>query len=218
MQTSHPPTTLSPFDEPDWFGDLERTEGRCRGYLEELRWPEGICCPKCDAHSIGSIPSRGRFYCRPCRHQFSLTSGTVFHRSHLPLWKWFLAICVLLDSEAGVPANQLVRLLGGSYKTAWFVEHRIRAALAEAARPPGVPPPVFGDRARVYERSVVGCYHQLGVKYLPAYLAETSWRLQNRSNPNAFRDTLLALLRAEPVPYGELVQDGRSRSLAEAKA
>jgi transposase-like protein len=216
MRTSDQPG-LSPFDETDWLGDLERTEVRCRGYLEELRWPEGICCPKCDAHSIGSIPSRGRFYCRPCGHQFSLTSGTVFHRSHLPLWKWFLAICVLLESDAGVPANQLVRLLGGSYKTAWFVEHRIRAALADATGPPTVLP-VFDDRSRIYERSVVGCYHQLGVKYLPAYLGETSWRSQNRGNPNAFRDTLLALLRAEPVPYGELVHDSRSRSLAEAQA
>ncbi len=181
----------SPLDNPEWLVDLDRTDERCRRYLEDLRWPEGICCPRCDYHSVGAIPARRRFYCKGCKHHFSLTSGTVFHNSHLPIWKWFLAIELLLDS--GVPANQLVGLLGGSYKTAWFVEHRIRAAIVQAGEKPS-------------KMCVAGPYHRRrDAKYLLAYLAETSWRTRNRGNPCAFRDTVLALLAAEPVPYNELV-------------
>jgi transposase-like protein len=183
----------SPLDEPEWLADLERTEERCRRYLEDLRWPEGITCPRCDCHSIGDVPARRRHYCRGCRHHFSLTSGTVFHNSHLPIWKWFLAIELLLGSDAGVPANQLVELLGGSYKTSWFVEHRIRAALVQAGEQPcDAPAP--------------SAYHRPDGKYRTAYLAESGWRARNRRNPDGFRNTVLALLAAEPVSYGELTK------------
>jgi transposase-like protein len=104
-----------------------------------VRWPDGIACPRCDCHSVGAIPARRRFYCRACKHQFSLTSGTVFHNSHLPIWKWFVAVELLLEAEDGLPANRLVELLGGSYKTAWFVEHRIRSALLEVVDRRGDP-------------------------------------------------------------------------------
>jgi transposase-like protein len=201
----------SPLDDAGWFQDLEQTEERCREYLEDLRWPDGVVCPRCGSDSTGTIPARRRFYCRRCRHHFSATSATIFHGSRLPLWKWFVSISLLLDSKAGLPANQLVQLLGGSYKTAWFVEHRIRAALLDEPPPAGGRPEDDCGRIRLYDRPIVGCYHQLGVKYLPAYEAESSWRTRNRGNPNAFEDTLLALLRADPVSYRELV---RSTSVA----
>jgi len=196
----------SPLDDPGWLGSPEQAEEDCRRYLEELRWPDGICCPGCDGRAISPIPARRRFYCRSCRHFFSLTSGTVFHNSHLPIWKWFLAIELLLDSEHGLPANELKRLLGGSYKTAWFAEHRIRAALSATtgARRVERPSPT-GSVARTYNRLLVGPYHQLGVKYLAAYQTEANWRSRQRGNPDAFRETVLALLRAEPVPLDELI-------------
>jgi transposase-like protein len=191
----------SPLDDEKWLTDLERTEDRCRRYLEELRWPEGISCPRCDCRSVGAIPARRRFYCRGCRYHFSLTSGTVFHNSHLPIWKWFLAIELMLDAESGLPANQLVRLLGGSYKTAWFVEHRIRSAILQAGeRPLGHAQP--------------SAYHRPDEKYLLAYLAETSWRARQRGNPAAFRDTVGSLLDAEPVPYCELIAQDSWQALA----
>src|SRR5262249_45621608 len=124
-----------------------------------------------------------------------------------PVWKWFLVIELLLTTDDGVPANELTKLLGGSYKTAWFVEHRIRAAFRDAAptrarrRPPE--PGVVVERT--YAAGEVGRYHQLGLKYLPAYQAEKTWRARNRRNPNAFRDTVLALLEAEPLSLDELI-------------
>ena len=156
--------------EVDRVGSLESTEEECRRFLEGLRWPDGICCPRCESRAISEIPSRRRFYCRDCRHFFSLTSGTAFHNSHLPIWKWFLAIELLLDAEGGLPANELHKVLGGSYKTAWFAEHRIRAALHEAS----------GARAgRTQERALAGRYRQPGLKYLAAYEAEARWRARH---------------------------------------
>jgi transposase-like protein len=187
------PLQASPLDDPAWLSGFERTEERCRRYLEELRWPDGVSCPRCGSASVGDIPSRKRHYCRGCRHQFSLTSGTVFHNSHLPIWKWFLAVELLLESEGGLPANQLVDLLGGSYKTAWFVEHRIRAAFVQAGE-------------HVPEARIAPSYHRPAQKYRPAYLAETCWRLRQRGNPLAFRNTVRALLEAEPVPYCRLTR------------
>lgn len=191
MATSDQTHSRSPLADPQWLADLERTEQRCRSYVEDLRWPEGVCCPRCDCHSVGTIPARKRHYCRGCGHQFSLTSGTAFHNSHLPIWKWFLAIELLLGAEAGIPANQLVDLLGGSYKTAWFVEQRIRAALLQAG-------------LRVPDARPGASYHRPGRRYLAAYCAESGWRAQHRDDPCAFEKTVRALISAEPVPYGEL--------------
>jgi transposase-like protein len=188
-----------PLGDASWFHDLERTEERCRRYLEELRWPAGVRCPQCRSGSVGEIPARRRYYCRGCRHHFSATSGTAFHRSHLPLWKWFAAISLLLECETGLPANQLVQLLGGSYKTAWFVAHRIRAALVHGHAPGD------GRYAGSAPGRVIGPYHQVGERYLAAYEAERRWRERNRANPRALEETLLALLAAGPVPYRRLV-------------
>jgi hypothetical protein len=66
-----------------------------------------------------------------CRYQFSVTAGTIFHDTHLPLWKWFLAVYLIVESKKGISANQLKRTLGDSYKTAWYLAHRIRDALKE---------------------------------------------------------------------------------------
>jgi transposase-like protein len=194
--------------ETNPVGSPEQTDEKCRRYLEALRWPEGICCPHCYGRSISAISARRRFYCGGCRHFFSLTSGTVFHNSHLPIWKWFLAIELLLYSDRGFPANELRKVLGGSYKTAWFAEHRIRAALCEATGAQRAwQPNGDGPNARTYDRALVGPYHQMGVKYLPAYETEASWRSRQSGNIDGFRDTLLALLRAEPVPLDDLTSD-----------
>jgi transposase-like protein len=195
----------SPLDDPGWLSSLTETEARCRRYLEELRWPDGVCCPRCEGRSINPIRARRRFYCRGCRHFFSLTSGTIFHNSHLPIWKWFVAIKLILDTDDGLPANELTMLLGGSYKTAWFVEHRIRAAICEATSTSRTTSSIDSEPGfRTYARPFVGPHHQLALKYLAAYQAESNWRRRQRSNPDAFRDTVLALLRAEPLSLDEL--------------
>lgn len=289
------------------------SEERCRAYLEGIRWPDGVRCPRCESAKISRIAKRGQFDCDSCRYQFSVTAGTIFHDSHLPLWKWFLAVYVIGESKKGISANQLKRMLGVSYKTAWYLCHRIRATmhddLAEllsgivevdeahfggrGSRSPfgrhaspaakatvlgaverggqvrvrvsehrgakGGPSKrevwdflahivaddteaIYSDSAPQYDgfedentrheavnhaigqwvqadvhtntiegvwslfkRSVVGSYHHLSVKHLPAYLDEMAFRYNNRENAYLFRDTLLRLVDADGMPYRELI-------------
>jgi hypothetical protein len=158
---------------------------------------------------VGRLDARRKFYCRCCRYQFSATAGTIFHNSHLPLWKWFLTISAMLASDAGIPSNQLLQRLGGSYKTAWFAQHRVRTALEETALSGGFRPRDAAERsrgaARLFDRPTVGPYHQMGVRYVPKYLAEREWRARSRSNPMAFRETIVRLLACDPLGYGELI-------------
>jgi transposase-like protein len=107
------------------------SENKCREYLEALRWPDEIMCPRCKSRKISQITKRNQFDCDECRYQFSVTAGTIFNDSHLPLWKWFLCVYLLCESKEGMSANQIKRILGISYKTAWYLCHRIRAAMKE---------------------------------------------------------------------------------------
>ena len=111
--------------------DRFHDEEACRKYMEELRWPDGVKCPRCGSNKLSRIKKRSQFDCDSCRYQFSVTAGTIFHDTHLPLWKWFLAVYLMVESKKGVSANQLKRTLGVSYKTAWYLSHRVRAALNE---------------------------------------------------------------------------------------
>lgn len=107
------------------------SEAKCHAYLEGLRWPDGVKCPRCLSDKISRIVERKQFDCDACRYQFSVRVNTILHDSHLPLWKWFLAVYMMIQSRKGVSANQLKRTLGVSYKTAWYLCHRIRKAMAE---------------------------------------------------------------------------------------
>ncbi len=109
------------------FADDEK----CRAYIEALRWPKSMTCPRCKSEKVYSILKRDQFVCDSCSYQFSATAGTIFHDSHLPLWKWFLAAYLMAESKKGMSANQLKRTLAVSYKTAWYLCHRIRKAMQE---------------------------------------------------------------------------------------
>src|SRR5205823_3883070 len=111
------------------------SEDKCLAYLEGLRWPHGPQCLKCGSGHVYRVRMRGRLECaeKSCRHQFSVTAETIFHDSHLPLWKWLLATYMMVEAKKGVSANQLKRTLAVSYKTAWYLCHRIRAAMKDAA-------------------------------------------------------------------------------------
>jgi transposase-like protein len=205
------------------LSDEDALDRRCRAYLEELRWPDGVRCPRCGSPETGRLDARRKFYCRPCKYHFSVTAGTIFHNSHLPLWKWFLTVSVMLESGSGLPANQLAGLLGGSYKTAWFAQQRVRMAIrqcaqlhdccsddeAERARcvrkavTERLVEPSGGD-SRLFDRRLVGAYHQVSLKYAHAYADEMEWRAQCRGNPHAFRDTILCLLDGDPLAFAEL--------------
>jgi transposase-like protein len=112
------------------------TDDQCRDYLTQLRWPDGITCPDCNSDKVSRIVKRNQYDCDECRYQFSVTSLTIFHDTHLPLTKWFYATYLMCESRKGMSANQLKRMLRVSYKTAWYLCHRIRAAMAEAGKPP----------------------------------------------------------------------------------
>ena len=115
--------------------EMFSTEEQCRALLAKLRWPYGPECVRCKSKKLFDIPSQKKLECAECGYQFTATAGTIFHDSHLPLEKWFLAVLLICESRKGMSANQLKRLLGISYKTAWYLCHRIRAAMGEAERP-----------------------------------------------------------------------------------
>jgi transposase-like protein len=115
------------------------TDDKCREFLKRLRWPEGVTCPRCKASAILNLRIQKRFECSDCKYQFSVTSGTVFNDSHLPLTTWFLATLLLCEAKKGMSACQIKRTLWGnhkgSYKTAWYLCHRIRHAMTQCDKP-----------------------------------------------------------------------------------
>jgi transposase-like protein len=146
------------------------SEEKSRAFLEEIRWPNGITCPRCGVKSISNIGTRRQFECNKCGYQFSATSGTIFHDSHLPLWKWLLATYTMIESKKGVSANQLKRMLGVSYKTSWYLCHRIRAAMAEAD------PEKLSGTVEVDEAFIGG---------KPRYKQKKNWRDENAKKKKA---------------------------------
>jgi transposase-like protein len=297
--------------------DAYGSEDRCREILEELRWPDGPRCPRCGGAKLSRVSTRDQLYCEAasCGYQFSVTAGTIFNDSHLPLRKWFVAVYLMTESREGISAKQIKRMLGiGSYRTAWYLCHRVRAAMVEASpvplsgtveadetylggklrRPAGLPlskraasrvrmrnkvivlgaverggqlrvrmapnakkgtirafledvvddgaAAIYTDEFKSYgwvgdvdtvhesvnhsqgeyvrgivhtntmesalslfDRVVIGAYHKLTAKHLPAYLAEFEWRFNNRENPFLFSDTLSRLVAANAIPYKELI-------------
>ena len=114
------------------------TEEKCVAYLEKMRWPDGVRCPQCTGDSISRFQAKGKtgkvrhlYQCldKTCRYQFSPTTGTIFHDSHLPLNKWFSAIAMLCDGNRQMSVNQLRLDLGVQYKTASHVANRVRQAM-----------------------------------------------------------------------------------------
>jgi transposase-like protein len=123
-------------DTPE-FQDSEKA----REFLEKQRWPHGPVCPHCDcteAYKLTPKPSKkdkhvraGVWKCKSCEQQFTVTVNTIFEDSHIPLNKWLLAIHLLCASKKGMSAHQLHRMLGVTYKSAWFMAHRIRYMMSQ---------------------------------------------------------------------------------------
>ena len=115
----------------DWF----HSEQACRDYLEKLRWPDGLICPKCEASAQVERSSRGRLICPSCRHQTTTTAGTIFDKTRTELRVWFTAIWTITSQKHGISALGLQRVLGlGSYETAWTMLHRLRRAMVRPDR------------------------------------------------------------------------------------
>ena len=277
------------------------TDDKCRKALEQLRWRKGPTCPRCDFKAT-KIANRFQYDCDSCHYQFSVTAGTIFHDSHLSLWKWFVATALLCESKKGMSACQIQRTIGVSYKTAWYLCHRIRAAMLEVApekldgtveidetyvggkkrrwRPKSDKAVVIGIRQRngdlrlirakdaksatvreiinanvgghvevimtdesaiypwaldkmqknlhktinhtreyahgdvhtntvesafsLLKRGIMGTWHKVSAKHLPAYLDEMCFRFNNRKNQFLFRDTLIKLILSPNLEYKNL--------------
>lgn len=189
------------------FGD----ETSCRAYLFSLRWPEGFACPHCRGQSAWAMTG-GRWLCAGCRKQVSVTAGTIFQDSKLPLMVWFRAMWQLTSQKNGVSAMGLQRVLGlGSYKTAWTVLHKLRRAMVRPGRDRlhGV---VEVDEAYWggEEEDVRG--RQTYEKALIAIAAETDGngigRIRLRHIPDTSRTTLHGFIAEAIEPASTVQTDG----------
>ncbi|MCU1285020.1 MAG: putative Transposase [Acidobacteriales bacterium] len=279
------------------------SDERCRELLERLRWPDGAECLRCKGKGVVRLSTNSKvFWCAECDYQFSVLSGTIFHDTHLELIKWFTATYLLCESRKGMSANQIKRTLGVSYKTAWYLCHRIRAAMKDAefklsgiveidetyvggkGKPQSTKwlnkTPVIGIRERggrlhfikasnltkekmydiiaknvandveiivtdesklynfdmtqfekkhktvchskgeyvrgeVYtntvesafsllKRGIIGTWHRVSPKHLPAYLDEMTFRFNRRKNSDLFLDTLKHMVTADPLTFEKL--------------
>jgi len=107
------------------------TEEKCRSALFKLRWPQGFACPCCGFGKCCSLSRGKRYQCSGCHHQSSLTAGTIFHQTHLPLTKWFLAIHLMTQSKNGISQLELGRQVGVSPNTAALLYHKIAQTMLE---------------------------------------------------------------------------------------
>lgn len=136
--------------------DIDRlfpTDEECRELLTRLRWPSGPECPRCKMPVVELETEKELFYCKQCDYQFTVTAGTVFNDSHLPLKTWFLATLLLCEAKKGISACQIQRTIGVSYKTAWYLCHRIRHAMMQADRP------MLSGKVEMDETYIGGFHH-----------------------------------------------------------
>ena len=192
-----------------------------REHLEKLLWPEGPVCPKCgvinEATAMkGKTTRPGLYQCNACREPFTVTVGTVYERSHIPLNKWLLATFLLASSKKGISAHQLMRMLDiGSYRTAWFMAHRIRKAMAPAE---GSEPPL-GGRGKVVEadetyigkadgKSRKKAWGGMGHKMKVVSLVERGGQVRSKRVKDATKLTIKDILKANVHPESILHTDG----------
>jgi transposase-like protein len=136
-------------DDIDLTNAIFHDEAKATAHMEADRWPDGVTCPFCgsvNVHRMEGKTQAGMFLCNDCRDKFTVRTGTIFERSHIPLHKWLMATHIMAASKKSVSALQLQRMLGlGSYRSAWFMCHRIR----EAMKPAKIGP--LGGKNRVVE-------------------------------------------------------------------
>src|SRR5919205_2179012 len=112
------------------FRDTYGTEEQCRAVVEKLRWPAGFVCPRCGGCEGKWLSTRPKLQCRACRHQVSLTAGTIFHATKLPLTVWFLAVWLIATAKNGISSVELGRRLGIKQTNAWALKQKIMAVMA----------------------------------------------------------------------------------------
>lgn len=196
------------------------SEDVCRDYLRMLRWPDGKPnCPRCNSESISEITTRNQYDCNVCRCRFSVTSGTTFDNSKLPLWKWFAAAYLMLESKKSMSANQISRTIGTTYKTAWYLCHRIREAME--AQDTG--PALFGiieldetllsyERKRWRGKRGTGGPGPGEKRVWIAGAVQRGGQVRLQRVPNVKRESLFAFIRSVAKPETEAFYTDELRS------
>ncbi len=202
------------FDDPK-FHDEEAA----REHLELMRWPNGPVCPHCGAtRRISRIEAKvkgkrkgarpGLLFCGECRKQFTVTVGTVFEDSKIPLHKWVLATHLLCSSKKGMSSHQLHRTLGVTYKTAWFMAHRIREAMKTSPTGQlGGNGPVEADETYIGTKPGTVKRRSYGHKNAVLSLVERGGEVRSFHIPSVTSITLKSFLQAHVVPEAHLMTD-----------
>jgi transposase-like protein len=192
-----------------------KDEDNARAFLESVRWPNGPVCPHC-AHQGGWPIKGGRpglYKCASyhCRKQFSVTVGTVFERSKIPLSKWLLAAHLLCCSKKGISSHQLHRMLGVTYKTAWFLSHRIREAMKDGGAGmlggPGTSGIVEADETYFGKTRGQGKGAHLGKKQKVLALVERDGPVRAFHVPQVTAATLKPILEGQIAEGARLMTD-----------
>ncbi|HMK80834.1 MAG TPA: IS1595 family transposase, partial [Xanthobacteraceae bacterium] len=205
-------------------------ENAAREALEAVRWPDGPVCPHCGstgddvARIEGKSARPGLFYCNGCKGQFTVTVGTVFERSKISLTKWWLAAHLLNSSKKGISAHQMHRTLGVTYKTAWFMMHRLREAMRELS--PAGPLGGEGKTVEIDETYIGGKDKNRHVrkrkgkggmeKEIAFSLLERGGKVRSHHVPSVTAKTLRPILQAQIDAATTVMSDaGGSRLSAE---
>jgi transposase-like protein len=198
------------------------TESDALDYWISIRWPDGVQCVGCGhlkIYRISTPNKSGRlvtlFECAECGLHFSPTVGTLFHDSHLPLQKWFAAIALMVEAKKGISANQLKRHLGVTYKTAWYLCHRIRKAMSEPDTEP------LGGEGKIVEidETMIGGHHsgpdkweKRSQKVKVLGIAERGGRVYLRRVKSLQRSDIAPVIEAKIHPdTDKIVTDGAPR-------
>jgi transposase-like protein len=181
---------------------MSGTDERCRELLLRLRWPKGVKCARCKMPAVELATTKQLFYCKGCNYQFTVTSGTIFNDSHLPLQKWFLATLLICETRAGFSTNQMKRILGVSYKTAWYLCHRIRYAMTVVNQQDGIIK--VDETCTGRKRGMVGKRRRVSRKHLTSYLNEMTFRFNRRKSRTLFLDTLRHMVTAPALTFERL--------------
>ncbi len=194
--------------------DKYNNDEKCREALEKIRWPHGVVCTRCGVLGASELPGGVLFQCKSCRYQFSVTSGTIMHDSHLPLRKWFLAIYLMCESKKGISANQLRRTIGTTYRTAWHLCHRIRKAMGND---PFVGPTLLGivevDETLVGgKRRNVGSGSKEGKTWVAGAIQRDSGQIRVERIPNIRRGTLHDFIRRTVKDEAEAIYTDELKS------
>ena len=178
------------------FSDADKA----REHLERINWPEGPFCPHCGEvenvkRLVGKSTRAGLIQCNSCHGNFTVTVGTLFERSKVPLNKWMLASYLLAASKKGMSAHQLHRMLGVTYKTAWFMMHRIRAAMVDDGAPLGGPGMIVeADEAFVGGKQSKRAYRKVAPKKKVVSLVERGGRARSFHIANIHANTVRGAL------------------------